>query len=354
MSRAERYALVCAIVAALFLPLAAASARAPRGQRTRHGAVGTAFVAQAPELVVQTGDTLWDLCERNTGKAWIWPQIWALNPQLVNPHWILPGERIAFAALPSGTDALARSAAPPPVADPSRAPAAPAPASGAHALHHVYTGSFLTPEQLVSVGTIVDANADTMMLRPGNTVFVRWDQATGMPAVGESLVAYQGAQRIKHPRTHRNAGYLTEISGTLQVLSVAGRQVEAQVVGAVMEVERGQRVARATRPMYVELTAQPPQHGGDGLVLAVEHHQLMGREQHLVLLDHGRDAGLRPGDRLVVYGRRDGALGPRTQPGTEAMGELVVVVPHQHTSTALVTDARWEVGVGDAFVADPH
>src|SRR5439155_20460009 len=37
--------------------------------------------------VVVKGDTLWDLSARYYRNAWGWPKLWALNPQITNPHW---------------------------------------------------------------------------------------------------------------------------------------------------------------------------------------------------------------------------------------------------------------------------
>ena len=43
---------------------------------------------------VRRGDTLWDISGRYYTNPYAWPQVWALNPQLQNPHWIYPGDRI--------------------------------------------------------------------------------------------------------------------------------------------------------------------------------------------------------------------------------------------------------------------
>jgi len=54
-----------------------------------------AFAVEQPSVyVIQKGDTLWGLSERFFSDPWYWPDLWAKNPDIANPHLIFPGQKV--------------------------------------------------------------------------------------------------------------------------------------------------------------------------------------------------------------------------------------------------------------------
>src|SRR4051812_10702860 len=54
------------------------------------------FNPSEEQHVVESGESLWSICDQVTGKPWVWPRVWAMNPEITNPHWVYPGDIVRF------------------------------------------------------------------------------------------------------------------------------------------------------------------------------------------------------------------------------------------------------------------
>ena len=61
--------------------------------------------------VIKKGDTLWGLSDRFIKDPYYWPNLWANNPIITNPHLIFPGEKVRIYP-----DRIVLEGAPPPAA----------------------------------------------------------------------------------------------------------------------------------------------------------------------------------------------------------------------------------------------
>jgi len=221
------------------------------------------------------------------------------------------------------------------------------------ALRHVFTGSFLESATEPRLGTVVDANFDNLIIKPGDNVRVRCNGACAV-SVGDSLYAFTQSGTIKHPVSRHQVGVVAEATGMLTVTEVEGAFVWAKVTQSFMEIERGQSVAKLPGPLYQDIVPKRPAVAVQGHVLAIAHALLLGREQRTLFVDLGRAHGLQLGDTLTILGRRDTVRTPLPeQTHKEAMGQVVLIAVGEHASTAIVADGLWEVALGDVVIASP-
>jgi len=320
--------------------------------------------------VVEKGDTLWDICDATFDNPYQWPRVWSYNPQLQNPHWIYPGDRIRLR--PQGTAVVAD-----PRGAPRRGEQAPGPIVDRRGGVPVDT-VFLRDEGFIddtsdeNWGEISGAAVDKMFLSDFDEVYVRLS-GTRDVKLGQELTVFRPVRNVP-------GGKLVQIQGTVRVddWNPKERIARGQIVETVDVIERGSRIG----PLSRRFTIVPPQRNAAEVVAhvvaSIQPHTFYGQNQ-VVYIDKGDKDGLVLGNRLFVVRKGDawrrslptaGAAtriaiesdspaaiervptpsDPKTLP-EEVIGELRVVALRDHSATCMVTQSRSEIEPNEPVVA---
>jgi hypothetical protein len=328
--------------------------RRPRAHRLPSD---SSFEPTVDHRFVRRGETLWSITAAVTGKPHVWPQVWALNPQLTNPHWVQPGNVIHFRPTQAGPGQArlllsnmdpATPAEQMPAERPTTGPRIEVIHTAVHARQQasqrVFAGTFVTATELQNSGTVVHAQPDRLLLRPRDTLYVTF---TVPPAVGDPLLIYRPQRRVLHPRTGKLAGYMAEATGTAVVTEVTDKIARVLLRTAVREVERGQKVMPLQQDLQLNVRPLPPKVAVQATVLDVEGDMVTAGEQKLVFIDKGTDDGLERGTTLVVRSSKDTVTpADRALPAVD-VASLLVVEARSTLSTCLVLDAYQEIWPGD-------
>ncbi|MFI5300342.1 MAG: LysM peptidoglycan-binding domain-containing protein [Polyangiales bacterium] len=333
---------------------------------------------------VKKGDTLWDICDTSFQNPWQWPRVWSWNPEIVNPHWIYPGQVLRLkegasttgGSLSVGSDG---SAGAPPTKG-SRIGAELKPRLVPVGTVFLRNKAFLYDEDSVADGELIGSPSERMILSIYDQAYVKLtdEQAKALNA-GDKLTAYNIERPISHGK--RQLGKVVQILGTLRVDTVDRDQKLATVtiIDVADVIERGARVGAVERKIDV---IPPSTNATDlrGVVLAsVVPTELYGANQ-VVFIDQGSDAGLKAGNRLFVVQKGDkwrsgiGAVGTlsvakvslgdapatgETVPSSdekidypeEVVAELRVLRVRKGSATCVVTSSQHELEPGDSWVA---
>ena len=343
------------------------------GRAGAYGSVGPRPDAPAVHTVVQ-GDTLWDLSDKYYGNPWAWPQVWALNPQVENPHWIYPGDQLrtkpsANQKLPldestGGESIVGRESV--------------LPQGAVFIRDQGYIGD---PEEDVW-GEVVGAHEDMMLLAEGATVYLLMREGVE-PRLGQRLtVFHEVADPPRVPEARDVPGQIVKIYGTVRVdgYDPDTRVVKAVVIESIDAIERGFSVGPVGR-RFEAVAPKPATQDVEARVLSGLQSTLLQSEEQLVFLDRGREDGLIPGNRLRVIRRGDTwrqnlstanlharvrvEMGSPDLPESETtplhgdqdkfpdevVGEILVVRAEDYSSIGVVTDSRMAIEPGDRAVA---
>ena len=225
---------------------------------------------------VAKGDTLWDICETYFHDPWRWPKIWALNPEITNPHWIFPGQTLRLggmthaAAVDAVSGAVTRKGGRAAARPPARSSARRRRRTGADGTPLREVG-FVDAKELTFAGTINGSREEKIMLASGDQAYIEFSRDKPLK-VGERFTVYQvdTDHPVKDPDSSSTLGYLVRIYGDVSIDALTDRPIASGTLLSLAEpVERGYRVGPALPPVQ-DRQAAPERH---------RHHGARGRRR---------------------------------------------------------------------------
>ncbi len=270
------------------------------GQAGLHGSRGSRAPRNLPEFhVVKKGDTLWALSQHYYGSPWAWPQVWSMNPQVENPHWIYPGDQIRTASQKGSTS---------PREDGSAGGGGfvgrgqVVPANTVFVRDQGYLGD---PERDVW-GEIAGAHEDNMLLTDGNIVYLVMKEGVDL-RLGQRLTVFKEiADPPSVPDSRKPPGQIVKIYGTVRVdgWDRENRIARGSLIESIDIIERGFKVG----PVGRRFDVVPPKVATEDIeahiITALYPHVYFGKDQ-IVFIDRGSEDGLVAGNRLRALRRGD-------------------------------------------------
>ena len=309
--------------------------------------------------VIKKGDTLWGLSARYLNDPYYWPNLWARNPEIGNPHVVVPGQKVLI--YPDRIVVPGTQAQPVPPQMEGRdvsAPAVPsapaAPASSTEVVEEqklMVTGGegFLMEREQLPLGYVVATDQDRVVIGKDDIVYLDIGTKQGAK-VGDLLSVYRKDETISNPATKVVLGDKMVPLGVVRITDVRDKSSRAVIVSNFQEISSGSLVL----PFREKRRESPLKAIGrelSGYVLtSLGGNKVIGAGD-AVYIDLGRADGIEPGNMLFV--ERDvepAGMYARSAVGKmpmELLGALVVVETGEHTSTALVVKSVNAIYRGD-------
>jgi LysM repeat protein len=311
-----------------------------------------ATLAQEPThlYTIRKGDTLWGISQRFIKDPYYWPNLWANNPSVTNPHFIYPGQQLAIrdgriVILP-GT---ARTAVPDgPAHRDGSAGMPPEPVEQITIKTTDGTEGFISFSALEQAGVLADANDDRILLSRHDRVFVKINDPELRP--GDRYTLIEVAETIRHPQTGKALGHRVNHLGEIEIIEVTAPTATGSIRSSTKEITRGARLIPA-RPAAREIALQKASVPLDGYVIAGSREKITLTQNDIIYLDLGSDDGLKAGNLIYLSRPRRASrmvLADHELPlPDEMLGAAVVLSTQPTTSAALVVKSANPIYVGD-------
>lgn len=313
--------------------------------------------ASAPaHYTVKRGDTLWGIASMYLKDPWLWPEVWVINPQVVNPHLIYPGDQLALAYGADGRPQISLEQAGAVRMDPrlrtseldASIPTIP------YAAIAAFLGrpTIMTEDEIRHAPYVVAFRGEHQVASSNNEAYVRDLPAT--PASSYAVVHIAGP--LRDPDDNSVIAYEAIYTATAQVQK-AGDPAKTILSDPARETLRGDRLVSgdlSQTPM--NFTPRAPAGEVRGRIIdVVGGTDLVGQYQ-IVAINRGKRHGLEPGMVLAIdeagyqvsdIYRHSGTIGstesktfaPKVQLPEERVGTLLVFKVYDRMSYALVVNA---------------
>ena len=343
--------------------------------------------------VVKSGDTLWEISKEYLKDPHLWPQVWEINPNIRNPHWIYPGDQILIrqmVVMKAPSEIPSTELEPPNVPAPTPAPpiatppatenevptaqvqqATPSPKAAA-TFSDVYCAGFFSAEEIKPEKIVVggEESESKSLFHDRDIIYVSQGTSAGVKPGEEYLVLRRMKDFGKYgpgfAKAKSRYGYYYQDIGRVKILLAHENSATAEVAFACEEIRVSDfLVSNERRTIPLARTGNtfnkfaPPSNKPAGKIFMTKDFQSLLGAGHIVYVNVGQKQEVHVGDYLRItrhfsssnvslFNRGDYRHYRNTFDGVrKIVGEAVVLRTEANTSTALITLSTQNIALGD-------
>ncbi len=316
---------------------------------------------------IKKGDTLWGISDRFIKDPYYWPNLWSHNPDIPNPHFIYPGQKLAIyddrieiikaepetepEPLEPVADAQVTDVEP--VEDMTPEPIIEEPLVGGEPEDEIKIKipgggiGMINLDTLENAGTIVDTTDDRMIIGKGDIAFIDMKDLD-VASPGTTYAIFDLGDAIRHPKTDKKMGYMVYEKGTLIITDINDEVATAKITDSKQEILRGARITPFIAPEQ-QIALKRAQDDLSGYLIASKRGQSTMGQHDIVYIDLGLSDGLEVGNMLYISrARKSSTFSTSNKKLPDVLlGQAVVVKASKNTAAALILKTVNTVGIGD-------
>ena len=373
-TRWSRAISVSLAVAGTCLALGVASPTPATAQEASGKSMSVPLAPDAPDTyVVKKGDTLWDISGVFLKYPWYWPEIWYVNPQVANPHWIYPGDvlRLVYVdgkpRITVGTAGEVRLS-PQVRIDPLAQAIRTIPYDVL--MNFVKHPSLLTKNQVDKAPYVAGFRGGHIVGANTNEIYVI---GLDKPAVGADYTVVHPGAELRDPDDGDLLGYVGHFSAEARVITTTDAKHEKPmthlaVLDTGREIQQGDVVLPTITKFGDDFVISAPKDLKlNGQVLSIVDGLAVAGRYQVLAINRGKRDGLVPGNVVAIYARgldvsdyfsrgRDWtkftASYDTIKLPDERSGTMLLFTVHERMSYGLVVESKAPVRIGD-FIKHP-
>lgn len=302
------------------------------------------------EYVVQVGDTLWDIAETFLKDPWYWPEIWYINPDIVNPHLIYPGDVLGLVYIdgqPRITNVRASTYRLSPQARVTPLTEAVTSIPYEDVAAFLSSGVILEKAQADNLPYLLSTRGDHLIASAGNEIYVR---GVNENAPGARYSVIHVGEPLYDPDDNRLIGYqgINIGDGTLRR---GGDPATVALTDTRQEAKPGDRLLPESVDIPLNFFPRAPSNAVEGRIISVVGGVTQIGQYMVVVLNRGSNNGVSTGDVLTVWQTgeeiHDRVEGGKVKLPDEEAGTIMVFKTFDRISYGLVMEATQAIHIHD-------
>ncbi len=341
------------------------------------------FAEEAPTLqevikkpkvhIVREGDTLWDISGKYLNNPFKWQNIRDNNKFIANPHLIYPGDNVIIPDLfdevviekeaslkaepqavpgiiekepdeetiPGLTVVTLLPLPPPPPPQPEKVPLT--------SLQTLTSAGYIISQEKEK-GIIYDSPEPRTVFGGGDTVYTNIGEKEGAKEGGRFTI-YKPIRTVIHPVTRKEVGILIETLGELEIKEVRHDSSTAYITESYGAIEPGDKLKEREDiivPM-IDPSAKAEPKDISGYIIDTRDNRDTVAAGDIVYIDAGEDKGVSAGDKFIIFKSGEKAQKRKDEiklPKVVA-GSLRAITVRENTSTAIITESKREIAIGE-------
>lgn len=284
---------------------------------------------------VQKGDTLWDLSQKFSDSPWQWPDLWHYNPEIENPHWIYPGQRIRIyrKTFYGETDKEEEKEAPRP--EPKKF----------LTYSKINRVGFIREQEVNPRGVLFQARHSQKLISDNDKVYFEPVPGANLEK-GDHYLLYRTRSPIRDPETSKYIGVQHLLTGIVEVTELEKDLGVGRIVVAFRDIQEDDKIM-PFMPRPQKMALKPGIAGIEGKIIKSEDDWKAFGDQFIAFIDKGSDHGIEVGQQYKVLCRiMKNSASSSEEIKHEEVGSLVVLHTEDQTATTLITNSEQELSAG--------
>jgi LysM repeat protein len=300
------------------------------------------------DYMIEKGDTLWNISNKELKDPFLWPKVWKENPGIKNPDLIYPKQKIKIPLYLLQKEIVPETKVEPrveikPLIRPRIKPETIIQKPVARRIAPVKQEYLVNKDILIASGYIAESVHSVGKMtdfEPGKTILAKGDYAfikTAKPVKkGDKFYITRSAETIKHPKTNKKIGYLVEILGIAEVAETDDPKVV--IIDSYVEIPLGSLLDNFYEIEPLLAIENPRKPAVNGYIIATRQLHLVNGNWDIIYIDKGKNYGLKVGDILATTLQNQHKI---------YNGLIQIIKIGETTSTTIVRKSNVETTIGD-------